>query len=124
MSFLSVLKSIGGVFGKVTSVITPLEPVIAAVPVYGPAFDSIFNSVIAVEQLFANLLPTTTPAGTPAATAQAGALKKSVVTAIVNSTAATPIPEATLSTTIDQIVAALNALQAAQAKVSTPAPAA
>ncbi len=110
MSFLSVLKSIGGVFGKVTSVVTPLEPVIGAIPVYGPAFDTIFNAVVSVEGLFTGV-------------ASAGAAKKSVVTTVVNATvpAAQAVPPATLSTTIDEIVAALNALQAAQVKAATPA---
>lgn len=104
MSFLSVLKSIGGVFGKVNSVVAPLEPVIAAVPVYGPAFDTIFNAVVSVEGLFAGAV-------------SAGAAKKSVVTTVVNAAlpAAQAVPAPTLSTTIDEIVTALNALQTAQA---------
>ena len=112
MSFLSVLKSIGGVSGKVTAVVQPLEPVIAAIPVYGPAFNTIFNTVVSVEGLFAGV-------------ASAGATKKSFVTTVVNATvpAAQAVPAATLSTTIDEIVAALNALQAAQVKAATPAPA-
>lgn len=112
MSFLSVLKSIGGVFGKVTAVVQPLEPAIAAIPVYGPAFDTIFNTVVSVEGLFAG------------AASGLGAAKKSVVTQVVAATvpaAQQPAP-ATLSTTIDEIVAALNALQAAQAKASAPQP--
>lgn len=106
MSFLSVLKSIGSVFGKVESVVVPLEPAIAAIPVYGPAFDGIFNMVVGVEGLFAGA-------------AKAGAAKKATVIAAVNATAPAPVPETTLSTAIDQIVAALNQLQAAQAAVKT-----
>lgn len=105
MSFLSVLKSIGGVFGKVTAVVTPLEPVIGAIPVYGPAFDTIFNAVVGVESLFAGTLKT-------------GAAKKAAVTTVVNATSPAPIAEPALSASIDQIVAALNQLQAAQAVVS------
>ena len=110
MSFLSVLTSLGGGFGKVTSVVTPLEPAIAAIPVYGPTFDTIFNAVVSVESLFTGV-------------ASAGAAKKSVVTTVVNATVPTAeaVPPATLSTTIDEIVAALNALQAAQVKAATPA---
>ena len=104
MSFLSVLKSIAGVFGKVDAVVTPLEPAIAAIPVYGPAFDGIFNAVVGVESLFAGA-------------AGAGAAKKAAVTAVVTATAPT-VPAETVSATIDQIVAALNALQKAQAAVA------
>lgn len=111
MSFLSVIKSIENVFNKVTSVVTPIEPVIATIPVYGVAFDTIFNTIVAVEGLFTGLVPQTS------VQVKTGSTKKAVVTTIVNSTVPTPIPEATLSTTIDQIVAALNQLQAAQASI-------
>ncbi len=110
MSFLSVLKSIGGVFGKVTAVVTPLEPVIGAIPVFGQEFNTVFNAVVAVESLFA---------GTP----KTGAEKKLVVTKVVNATSPSPITEPALSASIDQIVAALNQLQSAQAAVSVNPPA-
>lgn len=121
MSFLSVFKSIGKVFGKVNAVVIPLEPVIAAIPVYGGAFDTIFNAIVGIESLFVGTVGAAAAGG-----AGNGAAKKTAVTAIVNATVAAPasIPDTTLSTTIDQIVAALNQLQAAQAALSHPAPAA
>jgi len=110
VSFLSVLGSIFGkieaVVGKVNPVITALEPAIAAVPVYGPAFDAVFNAVVGAEQLF---LPV------PAS----GAAKKAAVTAIAASVVPVAAPES-VSKAIDGIVAALNTLQAAQAALSPP----
>jgi hypothetical protein len=111
LSFLSVLKSIGSVFGKVTAVVTPLEPVIAQVPVYGPAFDTVFNAIVGVEGLFV---------GATTAATTVGAAKKTTVTAIVNATTSATIDQAALSGAIDQIVGALNSLQAAQASLSPP----
>ena len=111
MSFLSVLQSINSVFTtKINPVVTSLEPAIGAIPVYGPAFDAIFNTVVAVESLFAGLGGATT-----------GVAKKTVATTVL-AAVAPAIPAATVSSTIDEIVAALNALQAVQAKVSVPAP--
>jgi hypothetical protein len=111
MSFLSVLKSIGSVFGRVAQVVTPLEPAIAAVPVYGPAFNTVLNAVVGVEALFV---------GATESPNTVGAAKKIAVTAIVNATTSATIDATVLSTAIDQIVTALNMLQAAQAAVAPP----
>jgi hypothetical protein len=107
MSFLSVLHDIGSIFGKITPIVTSLEPVIGAIPVYGTAFNTIFNSIVTIEGLFAGVL-------------QAGTTKKAVVTTIVNATITTAqaVPAAVLSAAIDEIVAALNTLQVAQGKVT------
>jgi hypothetical protein len=113
MSFLSVIKSINSVFTKVNSVVTTLEPAIELVPAYGPAFNTVFNAIIEVENMFTALIPSSTPT-TVTSNSQISAAKKAVVTTIVNSTSPAAIPEATLSTQIDQIVAALNQLQASQ----------
>lgn len=106
MTFLSVVKSIGGVFNKINAVVQPLEPAIAAIPVYGPAFDTIFNTVMSVENLFAGSV------------SGLGAAKKTVATTIVNATAPEPIDSAALAMAIDQIVTAMNTLHSAQAAVS------
>ena len=102
MSFLSVLKSIAHVITGVTAVATPLEPIISAIPVAGPIAVTILGAITAAEGLIT--------------TASTGAVKKSVVTAVVN--AQHPGVDAnSLSAAIDKIVAAMNALNAALASV-------
>jgi hypothetical protein len=109
MSFLSVLKSIGHVFGAVATAATPLEPLIGAIPVAGPIADTVLSAITAAEGLVT--------------TASQGAAKKAVVTAVVN--AQHPgVDQSALSTTIDQVVAAMNALSTALASIPAPAPAA
>ncbi len=102
MSFLSVLKTIGHVFVTGTAVATSVEPLIGAIPVAGPIAVTILNAITAAEGLIT--------------TAANGAVKKQVVTAVVN--AQHPgVDQSHLSTTIDQVVAAMNALAAALASV-------
>src|ERR1700677_3804505 len=112
MRLLSVLKSIGTgiekVFGTVSGVVTPLEPVIGVLP-GGAAFDTIFNSVVAVEQLFSGTVgaSVTAAAATPAVVS---ATKKSIATQLLTATlpAGTPSPAADeVSSAIDKIVAGL-----------------
>ena len=105
MSFLSVLKSIGHVFGEITTAAAPLEPLIGAIPVVGPIANTILQAVIAAEGLIT--------------TAANGSAKKAVVTAIVNAQH-TGVDQTTLSAKIDQIVAAMNALQVALASIPAP----
>ena len=108
MSFLSVLKSIGHGFEIGVADASKFSGLISAVPVFGGPAVSILNAVTAIEGLL--------PSGN-------GAAKKTAVTAVV--TATNPeIPAATVSTGIDEVVAALNQLAAAMAKIQaeTPAP--
>ena len=106
MSFLSVLKSIGHVFTQATAVAEPLEPLIGAIPLVGPIGVTILKAVIAAEGLIT--------------TAASGNVKKTVVTAIVN--AQHPgFDQSKLNAIIDQIVAAMNALQTALAQIPAPA---
>ena len=102
MSFLSVLKSIGHVITGVTSTATTFDPLIAAIPVVGPVAVTVLGAITSAEGLIT--------------TAANGAAKKAVVTAVVNAQH-TNVNQSQLSSTIDQIVAALNALQAAVASV-------
>lgn len=105
MSFLSVLKTIGKVAGTIVGIGTSptIAPVIGAIPVAGPIIETILNSIFAVEGLV-------TAAG-------AGAAKKTAVTAVVTAQHPT-IDQATLSTMIDQIVAAMNGLSVVLASAS------
>ena len=82
------------------AVVTPLEWVIGAIPLFGQEFNTGLNAVVAVESLFA---------GTPktGAEKQACCDKKAV-----NATSPSPITEpARLLISLDHIVAALNQLQ-------------
>jgi hypothetical protein len=106
MSFLSVLKSIGHVIGTVVTDAKPLTPIISAIPVAGPIATTILGAIAAAEGLIT--------------TVSSGAVKKSVVTAVVNAQHA-GVNQSWLSATIDQIVAALNALNAALSSVQPPA---
>ena len=112
MSFLSVLKSIGQVLGGVTTVEAQFAPIVGAIPVAGPIINTIFGAIAAAEGLIT--------------TVNSGAVKKAVVTAVAN--AQHPgLNQSQLSTTIDQVVAAMNALSAALATAPaatplTPAP--
>jgi|HubBroStandDraft_4_1064222.scaffolds.fasta_scaffold07531_1 hypothetical protein len=109
MSFLSILGKISSIFGKVNAVVTPLEPAIAAIPVYGPAFDTILNAVAGVEALFAGSVG-------------AGAAKMAAVQSVVAAVAPGAATPAMVTQQANAIVAALNALQAAAAlkPVTTP----
>ena len=104
MSFTSVLKSIENFFTKTVAVVQPLEPIISVIP-GGVIFNTIFNSIATIEGAFAGITGL-------------GAAKKAAVTAIVNSTPGISVASDTLSTTIDEVVTGLNALQTAQNKVS------
>lgn len=106
MSFLSVVKSIWHGIEGAANFAAPFAGEIATIPIVGGPAAIILNAIIAAEKIV------------PAA--GNGAAKKTAVTALVN--AATPgIPAATLSTVIDELVAALNAANAATAKLpATP----
>ena len=97
-SFGSIFKAIGHVLGIVTGVESTFAPVIGAIPVAGPIINTIFGAVTAAENLVTS--------------ASSGAVKKQVVTAIVN--AQHPgLDASSLSSKIDQVVAAMNALSSA-----------
>ena len=105
-SFLSALKSIGHVFGKVVTVADKLDPLISAIPVFGPIAVAVLNAITTVE----GLIPTT----------GSGAAKKAIVTSAVN--AQVPgINSMVLSSAIDAIVAAFNDLQTAVIALDPPA---
>jgi hypothetical protein len=107
-SFLSVLSSIGHIFGVAVGVEKSVAPIVGVIPVVGPIVNTIFGAITAAEGLVTS--------------ASQGAVKKSIVTAVVN--AQHPgVSESALSTTIDQVVAAMNALSVALAGAPT-APAA
>jgi hypothetical protein len=108
MSFLPVLESILSVAENIANVAQPLEPLIGLIPVAGGPINLILNAMIAAEKL----VPATGN----------GAAKKTAVTTLVNA-AAPGIPATTLSTAIDEIVTALNALNAAASKLPATAPA-
>lgn len=108
MSFLSVIKSIGHVLGVASTVETQFAPVIGAIPVAGPVINTIFGAIVAAENLIT--------------VASQGAAKKAVVTAVVNAQAPGLDPSH-LSTVIDQVVAAMNALAAAVASIPATPPA-
>ena len=99
MSFLSVLKSIGQVLGGVTTVEAQFAPIVGAIPVAGPIINTIFGAIAAAEGLITS--------------ASQGAVKKSIVTAVVNAQHPGAIDANTLSNKINQIVAAMNALSVA-----------
>jgi hypothetical protein len=108
MSFLSVLKSIGSIFSKVDKVVQPLEPIINVVP-GGAAFNTIFNSIIQVEQLFEGI--TSNP--------QTSAAKLSIATQVIaakDPTLNTPA----LPGQINNVVTGLNTLQTVQSSVAAP----
>lgn len=109
MSFLSVLKTIGSVFTKVNAVVQPLEPVIAAIP-GGSTFDSYFNTIVQIEQLFEGV------ASTPASSAA----KLSIASQVIAAKNPTVSPE-TIPPVVNTIVASLNALQGVQTSVAAPA---
>lgn len=104
MSFASVMKDIFGIFSGVNAIVTPLQPVIAAIP-GGVVFNTIFSAVMNIEQAFAG-------------TIGQGTVKKPAVIAIVKATPGISVADDTLSTTIDQIVAGSNSLQTAKNQVS------
>ena len=106
MSFLSVIKSIGHVFAGVTTAATGLEPILSLIPGVGPIAVTILNAVAAAEGLVT--------------TASTGTVKKNIVTAVVNAQHA-DVNQTALSATIDEVVAAMNALQKALAGAD-PAP--
>jgi len=107
MSFLSVLKSIGHVVATGAADMAPFEPAIAAIPVAGAPIATVIGAITAVEGLVPH--------------AGAGPAKKAAVTSVV--TAAIPtIDPVALSSAIDQIVTALNAMSKASVALSTKAP--
>jgi hypothetical protein len=103
-SFLSVLSSIGHIFGVVSGVEKSVAPIVGVIPVVGPIVNTIFGAITAAEGLITS--------------ASNGAVKKSVVTAVVN--AQHPgVDQTALSKTIDEVVAAMNALSVALAGAPT-----
>lgn len=102
MSFLSVVKSIGHAITGGVQVGQQLAPVIGSIPVFGAEANLVINAIAAIE----GLLPQS----------GLGASKKAAVTAVVAAAHPT-IDGPTLSAAIDAMVAALNALQAAAAKL-------
>lgn len=109
MSFISVLKSIGHVVKTGVADIEPFAPVIAAIPVAGGPISAVIGAIGAVESLIPQ--------------PGSGAAKKQAVTTVVNA-AAPGIDPTALSSAIDQIVAAFNAIATASAnlqKQATPA---
>jgi hypothetical protein len=98
MSFLSILKEIG----KVIVGVEPFTPVVSAIPVVGPAASAVINAIYTAEQ--AIIAP------------KQGAAKKVVATAIVGASGTTATAE-TISQVIDEVVAGLNAVNAALAKL-------
>lgn len=106
MSFVSVLKAIGHGIGVVVADAVPLEPAIGSIPVVGAPADLVINAIAAVEKLIPG--------------SGNGAAKKAAVTSIVSATNPT-VDAATLSTTIDDVVAAFNAISTAVAKLKPSA---
>lgn len=102
-SFLSVLKAIGRGIETFASLAAPALPEIGLIPVAGPAISAVVQGIVAMEKI----LPQS----------GVGAAKKAAVTAIANA-AAPGLDQATLSTAIDEIVAALNQMAAAEAKLA------
>jgi hypothetical protein len=107
MSFLSVLGSIGHVVKTGVADVMPFEPAIAAIPVAGGPIVAVLSAITAVEGIVSK--------------SGAGTAKKAAVTAVVNA-AAPGIDPAALSTSIDQIVAALNALTKAEQALKPATP--
>ena len=93
---------------SVANLAQPYAGQIAMVPVVGGPADIVLQAILAIEKLV--------PAS-PGAT-QNGAVKKALVTSIVNASVATPIAPAKLSTSINALVAQLNALEAEMAKIT------
>lgn len=95
MSFIGVLKHIGHIVGIVSEDAAPFGSLISLIPVFGPVASTVLAAIVAEEKNVQS--------------AGAGAAKKAAVTAKVN-VLAPGIDPATLSTAIDEMVAALNAL--------------
>ncbi len=114
MSFLSVLKVIGNVFTKVAGINTQLQPIISAIP-GGAAFETIFNTVVSVEQMVAAALGGTPPPSSPALSAAKKALADQIIASTPEGSALTP---ETRSAAIDNVVTHLNGLQAIQTTVA------
>lgn len=105
MSFLSVIKHIWGGVETFANIAAPAEPEIAMIPMVGAPFAAIIQGITLMEKILPG--------------AGAGPQKKVAVTAITN--AAVPgIDQGTLSTVIDEVVQALNAMAAAQDKLGGP----
>lgn len=102
MSFLSVVKNIWHGIEGAANIAAPYESTIAGIPVIGGPASIIIGAILAAEKIV--------PASGN------GAAKKTAVTALVNA-AAPGIAPATLSTAIDELVKALNDLNAASAKL-------
>jgi hypothetical protein len=106
MSFLTILKGIGHVLQVGVTDVAPFAPLIGAVPVVGPIFTTVFQSIFAVEQII-------TPANS-------GAAKKAAAIQLIN--AVHPgLDPAALGAAIDAVVAALNSVEAAIGKLPVPA---
>ncbi len=106
-NFLSVIQHIWSGITSVVNVAAPYESTIAAIPVVGGPAAIIIGAILAAEKIVPQ------PGN--------GAAKKTAVTALVNA-AAPGITPATLSQAIDELVAALNAVQAATAKLPATIP--
>ena len=101
-----MLWLIGHVIATGVTDVAPFTPVLSVIPVAGPIITTVIGAISAVE----GLVPQS----------GAGAAKKQAVTTVVNA-AAPGIDPAALSTAIDQIVAAFNALAAATSALQKPA---
>jgi hypothetical protein len=104
MSFLGVLKAIGHGVLVGLGAAEKLSPEIAMIPMIGAPASAILSAIAAVEQAIPN---------------GGGAAKKTAATTLVNATAP-GIDPATLSSTIDSVVAGLNTLTAALAALKAP----
>ncbi len=104
MSFLSILKTIGKDIGIGAQF---AAPILSLIPGVGTVAGTVLNSIVAVEQLV-------TASGT-------GAAKKAAATTIIN-TVHPGLNQTELSTTVDAVVAALNALETALGAAPAAAP--
>lgn len=114
MSFLSVLKTIGSVFEKIAGINNQLQPVISAIP-GGAAFETIFNTVVSVEQMVAAALGGTPPPSSPALAAAKKSLADQIIASTPQGAALTPEVR---SAAIENVVTHLNGLQEIQSTVA------
>ena len=103
MSFLSIVRGIGHGISVGVAAAQPLEPLIGSIPVVGAPVNAVLGAITGIEQLFPQ--------------SGMGAAKKTAVTALVSAAVPSVTAAPNLSTIIDELVAALNALSAAAAKL-------
>lgn len=107
MSFLSTLQTIGKYIGIGLGVVKPFVPMIDAIPTVGPIFDTVFSVITMLEGLIPD--------------SGQGAAKKALAVPIV--AAAHPgVSPTAIGSLIDDMVAALNALQQAGVTAASLAP--